>query len=293
MKTQLKHLPHMVGYYFTEVGGLNCMVHLWAYDSLDQRDKCRAAMQADPDWKKYLEKSRPLMESQENAHHESRALLRRAPEEDARRGQVKPASRRSSALLEAASRSPLPPYHTVPPFVARRIYRDTRGALAPERPEVAQAQRCCVTPGRSPVRCYRPARGEDVLPALVFFHGGGWTIGDLDTHDVLCRQLARRRALRGVLGRLPPRAGASVSGGGGRLPLRHASTSLENAAALKVDPARIAVGGDSAGGNLAAVVLASRVKRAGRRLLPAPDLSGDRPARGASFAPAQRRRATC
>jgi NIPSNAP protein len=66
MKVQLKHLPHMVGYYFTEVGGLNCMVHLWAYDSLDQREKCRAAMQADPDWKKYLEKSRPLMESQEN-----------------------------------------------------------------------------------------------------------------------------------------------------------------------------------------------------------------------------------
>ena len=43
-----------------------CMVHLWAYDSLDQREKCRAAMQADPDWKKYLEKSRLLMESQEN-----------------------------------------------------------------------------------------------------------------------------------------------------------------------------------------------------------------------------------
>ena len=52
MKVQLKHLPHMVGYYFTEVGGLNTMVHLWAYDSLDQRDKCRAAMQADPEWKK-------------------------------------------------------------------------------------------------------------------------------------------------------------------------------------------------------------------------------------------------
>ena len=63
MKVQLKHLPHMVGYYFTEVGGLNTMVHLWAYDSLDQRDKCRAAMQADPEWKKYLEKSRPLMET--------------------------------------------------------------------------------------------------------------------------------------------------------------------------------------------------------------------------------------
>src|SRR6266513_2384012 len=65
-----------------------------------------------------------------------------------------------ATLLERVARSPLPPYYKVPPFVARRIYRDTRGALAP------------------------------VLPAMVYFHGGGWTIGDLDTHDVLCRQLA-------------------------------------------------------------------------------------------------------
>ena len=66
LPVQLKHLPHLVGYYFVEVGPQNTVVHLWAYDSLDQREKCRAAMQADPDWKKYLEKSRPLMESQEN-----------------------------------------------------------------------------------------------------------------------------------------------------------------------------------------------------------------------------------
>ena len=65
MKVQLKHLPHMVGYYFTEVGGLNTMVHLWAYDSLDQREKCRAALQADPDWQAYLVKNRPLMVSQD------------------------------------------------------------------------------------------------------------------------------------------------------------------------------------------------------------------------------------
>lgn len=65
MKVQLKHLPHMVGYYFTEVGTLNMIVHLWAYDSLDQRDKCRAAMSADPAWQAYLAKIRPLMETQD------------------------------------------------------------------------------------------------------------------------------------------------------------------------------------------------------------------------------------
>ena len=66
MKVQLRHLPHMVGYYFTEVGPLNLIVHLWAYESLDQREKCRAAMSADPDWQKYLGKIRPLMETQES-----------------------------------------------------------------------------------------------------------------------------------------------------------------------------------------------------------------------------------
>jgi hypothetical protein len=65
LKIQLKHLPHMVGYYFTEVGTLNMVVHMWAYDSLDQREKCRAAMQADPAWQAYLAKTRPLMETQE------------------------------------------------------------------------------------------------------------------------------------------------------------------------------------------------------------------------------------
>jgi hypothetical protein len=65
MRVQLKHLPHMVGYWFTEVGTLNMVVHMWAYDSLDQREKCRAAMYADPAWTVYLGKTRQLLEIQE------------------------------------------------------------------------------------------------------------------------------------------------------------------------------------------------------------------------------------
>ncbi len=65
LKTQLKHLPHLVGYYVTEVGPQNMVIHLWAYDDLNQRDRCRAAMQADPDWQGYVPKNRPLMVSQE------------------------------------------------------------------------------------------------------------------------------------------------------------------------------------------------------------------------------------
>jgi hypothetical protein len=65
MKVQLKHLPDLVGYYVTEVGVQNMVIHLWAYEDLNQRDRCRAAMQADPEWQAYLPKIRPLIVSQE------------------------------------------------------------------------------------------------------------------------------------------------------------------------------------------------------------------------------------
>jgi hypothetical protein len=65
MPTQLKHLPHMVGYYSTEMGMQNTVIHLWAYDDLNQRDKCRAAMQADPGWQSYVAKIRPLIVTQD------------------------------------------------------------------------------------------------------------------------------------------------------------------------------------------------------------------------------------
>jgi hypothetical protein len=66
MKPQLRHLPHMLGYYYTEIGELNLVIHMWAYDDLNQRDKCRAAMSADPDWQAYLAKNRPLLVKQES-----------------------------------------------------------------------------------------------------------------------------------------------------------------------------------------------------------------------------------
>ena|SRR5882672_3816966 len=65
MAVQLRHLPHMVGYYFSEIGPQNTLVHLWAYDDLNQREKCRAAMQADPAWQAYVQKTRPLVVTQE------------------------------------------------------------------------------------------------------------------------------------------------------------------------------------------------------------------------------------
>ncbi|TAN55725.1 MAG: alpha/beta hydrolase, partial [Betaproteobacteria bacterium] len=94
-------------------------------------------------------------------------------------------------LLERAAKSPLPLYHTVSPHLARRLYRDTRSVLAPRPAEVSET-RLLVAANAIALRAYRPlgTPSDEALPALVYFHGGGWVIGDLDTHDVLCRQLA-------------------------------------------------------------------------------------------------------
>jgi acetyl esterase/lipase len=167
-----------------------------------------------------------------------------------------------AALLERVARSPLPPYASVPPFVARRMYRDTRGALSPAPPAVAEAK-LLLAPGPGgpiPLRLYRPAgsSSEETLPVLMYFHGGGWVIGDLDTHDVVCRQLANgaRCAVISVDYRMGPESPfpAAVEDC-----IAATQWAAAEAATLRLDPRRIAVGGDSAGGNLATVVaLAAR-----------------------------------
>jgi acetyl esterase len=183
-----------------------------------------------------------------------------------------------ATLLDRMARSPLPPYHTVSPFVARRIYRDMRAVLAPKAPELPEV-RLLATQNYA-LRVYRPVR-DQTLPALVYFHGGGWTIGDLDTHDVICRLLANRAGC------------AVISVDYRRAPEDKFPAAVEDCwaatrwvreqgAAIGVDTRRVAVGGDSAGGNLAAVV-ALLARDAGLKLAfqllvyPATDFANDKP----------------
>lgn len=166
------------------------------------------------------------------------------------------------ALLRLIEEKGVPPVHTQTPAQARAAYLERRTFTQPPPPEVAAVRQLEARgpAGPIPLRSYRPAgsAASAVLPVLVYFHGGGWVIGDLETHDVLCRQLANLSgcAVIAVDYRLAPehRFPAAADDAIAATRWVHA-----NAAALQVDPARIAVGGDSAGGNLAAVVaLAAR-----------------------------------
>jgi acetyl esterase len=158
------------------------------------------------------------------------------------------------ALLAAIEAAGDPPLETLSPAEARKLTSENLtpvvGVLEPLRS--MENLRIPGPAGEIPIRVYAPDAPAP-CPAMVYFHGGGWVLWNLDTHDVVCSAIANR-------------AGAVVVSVDYRLAPEHkfpaavddayAATEwvFTNAARLGVDPVRISVGGDSAGGNLAAVV---------------------------------------
>ncbi len=157
------------------------------------------------------------------------------------------------ALLDLMLQRGVPPVHTQTPAEARAAYRDRRSFAQPDPPPVGRVRD--LQAAGVAMRLVRPASVSDdaALPVLVYFHGGGWVIGDLDTHDVLCRSLAAGAgcAVLAVDYRLGPEHRFPAAVDDCVAALRFVQAEGDG---LGLDTSRIAVGGDSAGGNLAAVV---------------------------------------
>ena len=177
-----------------------------------------------------------------------------------------PLDPQAQKVVDALAALNLKPFRDSSPAEARESMRSRTAALGPfeEVPTVAD-HRVPVTGGEITVRVYKPA-GMGPHPVLVFYHGGGWVIGDLYTHDGICRSIVNAAgcAVASVDYRLAPEFKYPV-------PVEDSYAGLlwvvANATRLGLDSARIAVGGDSAGGNLAAVMALLARDRRGPRLL--------------------------
>ncbi|WP_372070678.1 alpha/beta hydrolase [Tistrella mobilis] len=157
-------------------------------------------------------------------------------------------------FIDMLRASPPPPYDQMALGEARALFRDTmlrfRGPV-----QGGVAVNALVLKGAAgdrPARIYRPDGGDgSPAPALLFLHGGGWVLGDLDTHDDICRRLAvgSGAVVISLDYRLAPEHPFPAGFDDAVAAFRDLAG---RAGALGLDPARLAIGGDSAGGNLAA-----------------------------------------
>ncbi|MET3440575.1 acetyl esterase [Variovorax paradoxus] len=176
----------------------------------------------------------------------------------------------ASFLAQAAAQGN-PPLESLPPPVARQIYRELAAGLGLPAPAIASAiDRVIDGPG-SPLtlRIYQP-NAEGPLPLLLYVHGGGFVIGDLETHDKVCRTLCHDVAavVVAVDYRLAPEHPFPAAVDDAACALRWVAA---HARELGADPSRIALAGDSAGAQLAAV---AALRAAGAAALHAPRALG-------------------
>ena len=164
------------------------------------------------------------------------------------------------------------PFEELSPTDARTLYNAGQVPSTEAVHEIRDVQA-----GTILCRLYRPSADTN-LGLLVFFHGGGWVIGDLNSHDGVCRSLANKsgHAVLSVDYRLAPEHIFPAAFDDCVAAVKWAS---ENAQALGIDNSRMAVGGDSAGGNLAAAVALAEIVPLKFQMLiyPAVDMSMESP----------------
>ncbi len=163
----------------------------------------------------------------------------------------------AAKVVELIIASGRPPYPTIGHVAAREIFVASRAILQPDPSPVGEVRDLAATgpAGQIPLRLYR-GQGTDATkpqPTLVYYHGGGWVLGNLDSHDGVCRDIANAAdcTVISVDYRLAPEAKFPAAADDA---IAAAQWIHDNAADLGVDRTRLAVGGDSAGGNLGAVV---------------------------------------
>lgn len=158
------------------------------------------------------------------------------------------------AIVDQAASSGAPPLSSLTPTQARAAFRALFKNFGGTPTPVARSEDRTISgpAGEIALRIYTP-EGPGPFPALMFFHGGGWVVGDLDTHDPLCRALtkAARCITVAVDYRLAPENKFPAAAEDCYAASRWVA---ENAAAIGASHARLAVSGDSAGGNLSAAV---------------------------------------
>ena len=159
-------------------------------------------------------------------------------------------------LMEKATQDGRPKLHTLPHALGRAAVDKMSEDGEADPPEVAQVHDGSFTgpAGQIRFRRYRPlGAAAGPLPTLIYYHGGGFVIGNIETHDSTCRRVANRSRCQviSIDYRLAPEHPFPASTDDGIAAFRHIR---DNAATFEADAARIAVGGDSAGGNIAAVV---------------------------------------
>lgn len=161
-----------------------------------------------------------------------------------------------AAILRLVASLDLPPFESMTGAAARAAAEERNLFWNETNPEVARVREVAVPGPAGPMRLrlYEPARVPAVGPGVLYIHGGGWVICSLDTHDGVCRRLANASGLRvaSLDYRMAPEDPFPA-------PLDDclAATSwlLQSGAGIGIDPARLALAGDSAGGNLSLAVL--------------------------------------